>query len=175
MSCGEVCCLADSATTHTILKDKIYFSNLSPIHTSVTTVDGPSKTKIEGYGKAHFMLSNGTEFTINEALYSPRSWRTLLSFKDIRANHYHIETTEEKGVEYLCLTSHLYGRKRTLEKMKRLKNGLYITTIRSIEANHTVSQKLTNSSNYVLWHDRLGHPGQNMMRHIIKFMPWASP
>ena len=166
MTCGEVCCLADSATTHTILRDRKYFSNLLPIHTSVTTISGQSNL-IEGHGKAQFMLSNGTKFTINEALYSPRSRRTLLSFKDIRINNYHVETTEEKGVEYLCITSNLYGQKRTLEKLKSLSNGLYMTTIRTIEANHIVSQKLTNSSNYLLWHDRLGHPGQIMMRRIL--------
>ena len=166
MSCGEVCCLADSATTHTILRDRIYFSNFVPTHTSVTTISGESNL-IEGHGMAHFMLSNGTEFTIKEALYSPRSRRTLLSFKDIRANGYHVETTEERGVEYLCITSNVYGQKRILEKLKRLSSGLYMTTLRSIEANHTVSQGLTNPSNFLLWHDCLGHPGHTMMRRIL--------
>ncbi|KAK9924069.1 hypothetical protein M0R45_032457 [Rubus argutus] len=122
---------------------------------------------IEGSGRARFMLSNGTVFTIDDALYSPRSGRPLLSFKDIRANGYHVETTKEENVEYLCITSNLYGQKRTLEKLRCLSNGLYITTIRTIEANHMASQKLPTSSNYLLWHDRLGHPGQGMMRRIL--------
>lgn len=70
-------------------------------------------------------------------------------------------------MEYLCITSNLYGQKRTLEKLKCLSNGLYMTTIRSIEANHIVNQKLTNSSSFFLWHDRLGYPGQSMMRRIL--------
>lgn len=166
MHCGEVICLADSASTHTILQERKYFTNFIPIKTSVKTISGESNL-VEGHGKARIMLSNDTELVINEALYSPRSRRTLLSFKDIRTNGFHVETTEEKGIEYLCITSNLYGQKRTLEKLKCLSNGLYMTTIRSIETNLTVSQKLTNMSNYLLWHDRLGHPGQTMMRRIL--------
>jgi hypothetical protein len=82
MSCGEVCCLADNATTHTLLRDRKYFSNLILIHTSMETISGPTNL-IEGRGRAQIILSNGTKFTIVEALYSPRSSRTLLSFKDI--------------------------------------------------------------------------------------------
>ena len=107
------------------------------------------------------MLSNGTELVLNEALYSPRSRRTLLSFKDIQTNGFHVETTEVKGIEYLCITSNLYGQKRTLEKLKCLSNGLYMTTIPSIETNHIVILKLTNMSYYLLWDDRLGAPRSN--------------
>ena len=82
------------------------------------------------------MLSNGTILTIKEALYSPRSRITLLSFRDIRDNKYHLETTEDNGFEFLCITSYEYGQKHIHEKLERLSNGLYITTIRSIEAHN---------------------------------------
>ena len=55
------------------------------------------------------MLSNGTILTIEEALYSPCSGKTLLSFKDVRDNNYHIETYVENEVEFLCITSYEYG------------------------------------------------------------------
>ena len=42
---------------------------------------------------------------IEEALYSEKSQRNLMSFKDIRKNGYHIETTNESNVEYLCITT----------------------------------------------------------------------
>ena len=94
----------------------------------------------DNHGRIHIMLSNGTEFTINEALYSPSSRRTFLRFKDIRTNDYHVETIEkEKGVECLCITSNLYGQKRTLEKLKCLSNGRHMTTIKSIEPDHLIS------------------------------------
>ena len=108
MNSGEVDCLADSGTTHTILRYQKYFINFTPKVTSVTTILGPS-TLIEGFGKAKFALSNGTSVTISEALYSPRSSCTLLSFKDIRANEYHVVTAHANDVDFLYMTSNTYG------------------------------------------------------------------
>ena len=78
------------------------------------------------------MLFNGTILTIKEALYSPRSGRTLLSFRDIRDNKYHLETTEDHGSEFLCITSYEYGQKHIDEKLERLPSELYIITIHGI-------------------------------------------
>ena len=50
------------------------------------------------------MLPNGTEFTINEALYLYVSEKRL-SIKDIRTNGSHFKTIKEKEVKYLCITS----------------------------------------------------------------------
>ncbi|TYH08959.1 hypothetical protein ES288_A07G058700v1 [Gossypium darwinii] len=88
-------CLADSATTHTILKDKKYFSHLTMSNAHVNTISGSSKL-IEGSGRAIILLPKGTKFIIDDALYSTKSQRNLLSFKDIRLNGYHIETMNEK-------------------------------------------------------------------------------
>ena len=41
------------------------------------------------------MLLNGTRFHINDALYTSKSIRNLLSFKDICRNGYLIETMNE--------------------------------------------------------------------------------
>ncbi|TQD93896.1 hypothetical protein C1H46_020510 [Malus baccata] len=140
MSSGELSCLADSTTTHTILRERHYFTNFIPKKTHLTTLSSSSNL-IEGYGKARIMLSNGTILTIMEVLYSPRSGRTLLSFRDIRDNQYHIETTEDNGSDFLCITSYEYGQKRIHEKLEGLPNGLYITTIRGIEA-HSVANPM---------------------------------
>ncbi|KAM0997345.1 hypothetical protein ACFX2C_007241 [Malus domestica] len=94
---------------------------------------------IEGYGKARIMLSNGTILTIKEAIYSSRSERTLMSFRDIRDNQYHIESIEENGSEFLCITFYKYGQKCIHEKLERLPSGLYITTIRGIETHHVAN------------------------------------
>ena len=114
------------------------------------------------------MLSNGTILTIKEALYSPRSGRTLLSFKDIRDDKYHLETTEDNGSEFLCITSYEYGQKHIHEKLERLPSGLYITTIRGIEAHTVAGPMLEFHDTLLLWHDRFGHPGRDMMRRILK-------
>ncbi|KAI5317809.1 hypothetical protein L3X38_037516 [Prunus dulcis] len=97
----EDICLADSATTHTILRDKKYFDNLHLSKAKVTTILG-SANLIDGFGRAQILLPNGTQFTIDNALYSLRSRRNLLSFKDIQMNGYHIETRNDHNVEYLC-------------------------------------------------------------------------
>jgi peptide/histidine transporter 3/4 len=134
---GDIC-LADSATTHTILRDQKYFSDLIPTRAKVTTISG-SADIIEGSGRAHVWLPNGTQLFIQEALYSARSKRNLLSFKDIRLNGYHIETTNENNVEYLCITSNKHNQRRILERMVALSSGLYHTTIKSIEAYHVMN------------------------------------
>ncbi|KAM1380873.1 hypothetical protein ACFX2I_022552 [Malus domestica] len=132
---GEVSYLADSATMHTILLERIYFTNFIPNNAPLTTLSGPSNL-IKGYGKARVMLSNGTILTIVEAFYSPCFGRMLLSFKDIRDNNYYVETHIENGVEFLCITSYEYDQKHILEKMKCISSGLYTMTIRPIECHY---------------------------------------
>ena len=84
-------CLADYATIHTILRDKRYFFKFTIIKANVSTISGTTNL-VEGFGGANIMLPNGTRFHINDALYSNKSKRNLLSFKYIRRNGYHIET-----------------------------------------------------------------------------------
>ncbi|GAV92723.1 hypothetical protein CFOL_v3_36101, partial [Cephalotus follicularis] len=98
----EDICIADSATTHTILQNEKYFSHLTITKANVGTISGTSDI-IEGYGIVSFVLSNGTQMRITDALYSTKSRRNLLSFKDILRNGYHIETTNENGKEYLYI------------------------------------------------------------------------
>ncbi|GAV91215.1 hypothetical protein CFOL_v3_34614, partial [Cephalotus follicularis] len=95
-------CIADSATTHTILQSEKYFSHLTIAKANVGTISGASNL-IEGSGMTSFVLSNGTQMRITDALYSTKSRRNLLSLKDIHLNGYHIETTNENGKEYLYI------------------------------------------------------------------------
>ncbi|GAV92080.1 hypothetical protein CFOL_v3_35464, partial [Cephalotus follicularis] len=105
---------------------------------NVGTISGTSDL-IEGSGMASFVLSNGTQMRITYALYSTKSRRNLLSFKDIRRNGYHIETTNENGKEYLYITGNTYGRKQILEKLSGLSSGPYIMKIRTIESHNVVN------------------------------------
>ena len=155
MFSGEVSCLADSATMHTILRERHYFTNLIPKKAHLTTLSRPSNL-IEGYGKARIMLSNGTILTIMVALYSPCSERTLLSFRDIRDNQYHLETIEDHGSEFLCIASYEYGQKRVHKKLERLPSRLYITTIRGIEAHIVAGPMPEFQDTLLLWHDCFG-------------------
>ena len=76
---------------HIILRDKRYFLDLTLTIVNVSIISGTANL-IESSERANIMLSNGTRFHINYALYSSKSTRNLLSFKDIRMNGYHIET-----------------------------------------------------------------------------------
>lgn len=133
--------------------------------TSVSTISG-STNIIEGSGRANMLLPMGTKFEIADALYSPKSQRNLLSFKDIRRNGYHVETISEGDDEYLQITSITQGIKTVLEKLRAFSTGLYYTKISIMETNAIENPKF--SENLIVWHDRLGHPGSIMLQKIIR-------
>ena len=159
---GEAC-LVDYATTHTILRDKKYFSNLTLVPFTVQTISGPVDL-IKGFKIAIIVMHNGTKFQIDDALYSNKFDRNLLSFKDIRRNGYHIETINRNGNEYLLIT----GQKQILEQLISSSYGLYQTTIRPLEFHVVMNQKFNDPKAFLLWHERLGHPGFSMMRRIVQ-------
>ena len=112
------------------------------------------------------MLPNGPRFHINDALYSSKSTRNLLNFKDIRRNGYHIEIMNQDNTECLYMISIVYGKKLIMEKLSAFSSRLYHTNIKSIESYVVGNQKFNNPKTFVLWHDRLSHPGSSMMRRI---------
>ena len=114
------------------------------------------------------MLPNGTRFHITDVLYSRKSTKNLLSFKDIRQNGYHIETMNEGNKECLYITSIIYGKKIVAKKLSAFSSRLYHTTIKPIESYTVMNQKFDDSKIFTLWHNRLGHPGSSMMRRIIE-------
>ena len=61
-----------------------------------------------------------------------------------------------------------YGQKCILEQLSSISCGLYQTTIKSIESYAIINQKFNDSNAFLLWHDRLGHPGISMMRRIVQ-------
>ena len=115
----EDICLIDSGTTHTIFKNKKYFSHLSMGKINVTTIFG-STNMIEGFGRAIVILPKGTKLIINNAMFSPKSKRNLLSFKDIRENGYHIQSMDEINLEYLGITKNVSGQTCVIEKFPAL-------------------------------------------------------
>ena len=92
---GDIC-LANNATTHTIFQDQKYFSHITLVEANVNTISGPADL-IDGSERATITLPCGTIFHINDVLYSVRSRRNMLSFKDICHNGYHIETTYDNN------------------------------------------------------------------------------
>jgi hypothetical protein len=74
----------------------------------------------------------------------------------------------KNNIEYLQITTIKNGQKIILEKLEALSSGLYCTNISLIESNMVSNQKLHDTKMFTLWHDRLGHPGNIMMRRIIE-------
>ena len=110
-------------------------------------------------------MINGTKVVINNALYSPKSKRNLLSFNDIYLQAYDTETATEGNMKYINIIANILGKKKTLEKLPKLPYGLHYTYIHEIECNLVVKE---DSKIVTLWHDRLGHPGSTMMRKIVE-------
>ena len=144
-------CIPYSGTTHTILKQNRYFSDIKPTRIVINTISGPADV-IEGTGKANFTLPNGTKFSINNALYSPNSKRNLLSFKNIYIHGYDNQSAAENEKKYIYATFDKCGKKYILEKFPELPSGLHHTYIDEIESNHVVKR---NPEEFTLWHDRL--------------------
>jgi len=76
----EDICLIDNATTHSILKSNKFFSCLVMREVNVSTISGTTNI-IEGSGRAIVLLQRGTRLHIKNAFYSPKSNKSLLSFK----------------------------------------------------------------------------------------------
>ena len=59
---------------------------------------------IDGSGRATITLPMGTQITMDDALLYPDSTRTLLSYRDIRKNGFHVETHQDNKEKFLLLT-----------------------------------------------------------------------
>ena len=153
MNEGNVC-LVDCTTTRTILRDKRYFLDLTLINANVSTISGTANL-IEGFGRANIMLPNRTWFHINDALYSSKSTRNLLSFKDIRRNGYHIETMNE----CIYITFIVYGKKLIIEKFSAFSSGLYHTNIKLMESYVVVHRRPTTRCPCATIRPRYGQGG----------------
>jgi hypothetical protein len=107
---GEDLCLANSCTTHTILRAKKYFQYLILNKASVNTISSSSNL-IECSRRANIILPKRTKFYIDDALYFTKFRINLISLKDIRLNGYYVKTTNEGSGEYLYITSIILGQK----------------------------------------------------------------
>ena len=101
----------DSGTTNYILRETKYFQTLTKRQGNVLTIAGRDAT-IVGSGCATIVLSMGTQITIEDALLYPDSKHTLLSYRDIRQNGFHIETRDDNNEEILLVTKNNgYGKR----------------------------------------------------------------
>ena len=55
-----------------------------------------------------------------------------------------------------------------IEKLPSYNSGLYYTFIHPVQSHVTINKRSVDPANFIIWHDRLGHPGSTMMRRIIE-------
>ena len=72
------------------------------------------------------MLPKGTHLEISDAFYSPSSKRSLMSFKNIRMNGFHIETKGEGNKEFFQIIEIGQGYRKVLESIHALSTGLLL-------------------------------------------------
>ena len=70
-------CIADSATTYTIFKNKKYFSHLTLGEVNVNTRSDNTKL-IESFKRANILLPSGTKFIIEDALLSTKDRKSVV-------------------------------------------------------------------------------------------------
>jgi hypothetical protein len=75
----------------------------------------------------------GITLVIEDALLYPDSTRTLLSYRDIQKNGFHIETYDDNNEEFLFITKNSGYGKETLEKVPSLLSRLYFTYLKPIQ------------------------------------------
>jgi transposase InsO family protein len=179
--------LLDSATTHTILRDPLYFSHTGcdteAWQTSkVFTIAGSRNIKFRE-GRATIVLFGGTTLTIDNAMLAPSAYRSLISFKDLRVHGIHTSTVMKSGKEALELRQGTV----VLATAYAGVSGLYELQISAsppppkVSLASELSQSTTEHpqilasigrmpSKVGLWHNRLGHPGTTMFRRMIPIL-----
>ena len=116
---------------------------------NVTTISS-SADMIKSFGKANIVLPNNTRLSIKDALYSPESRKKLFSYKDICANGYHIETTDEDIKEYFYITTRISGQKLVLEKLLVFFVWNLLYDHESIKSNIVIHQKCSYPKQFML-------------------------
>ena len=119
----EEMCLVDSCTTNSILRETKYFQILKKSQGNVLMIAGRD-AMIVGSGRAIITLPMGTQITIEDALLYPDSTRTILSYRDIRQNSFHIETYDDNKKECLLLKKNNGYGKQVIEKIPSLSSEL---------------------------------------------------
>ena len=87
---------------------------------------------IVGSSRATIVLPMGTQITIEDVLLYPDSKRTLLGYRDIHQNGFHIETRDNNNEEILLVTKNSGYGKRIVEKIPSFPSGLYYTYIKPV-------------------------------------------
>ena len=181
--------LLDSASTHTILTDPRFFEfpkeQTSWQYCKITTMAESRDLKFRE-GRAKVMLPGGHTFTCAGAMFAPEAPRSLISYKDLRANDIHISTAMDRGEEML----ELRRGQSLLATAAAGDEGLYKLVLQTsspvsptdvdevcmaawpagpelINCNLAQNVSKDTMAKPDLWHRRLGHPGETVLRQML--------
>ena len=115
----------DNASTHTILTDPKFFEfpkgQTSWQNCKITTMAGSRNLRFRE-GRTKVVLPRGYTLICTGAMYVPEAPRSLISYKDLRANDIHVSTAMDNGEEVL----ELRRGQRLLATVAAGDEGLYI-------------------------------------------------
>jgi hypothetical protein len=152
----------------------------------VTTIAGKKNLTFQE-GCATIWLPGNIPVICREAIYAPDAPRSLISYRDLRANNIHVSTVLENDEEALKL----WQGERALASAVAGAEGLYEIAINAISpaprAKEGIGQAarevvpgakgrnparsfLTAQASSDLWHKRLGHPGTTIFRRMIPLL-----
>ena len=132
-------------------------------------------------GRATIVLPGGATLLIANAMFAPSASRSLISFKDLRANGIHTMTIVKNNKKALLLQQETEVLTTTYAGC----GGLYELPIRSGGQSHKMSlasepTKPQSSKRHAgplplpekveLWHNRMSHPGTIMFRRTIPIL-----
>nr|GEX17346.1 retrovirus-related Pol polyprotein from transposon TNT 1-94 [Tanacetum cinerariifolium] len=129
-------CIADSGATHANLKSKKYCFELKPTKRTINTISGPTNL-VDGVRKANVVLPNGTQLLIENALFSLKSIRNLLSLRNIYHNGYDTQLRTIGNKKYLPIMDE----NQAFETLTMLHFVLHYTQINVPQAHMAVEEK----------------------------------
>ena len=129
---------------HTFLSDKKILSRFDIKNCQCKYHRFGTTNLVEGSKRVNIMLQNETIFQINDVLYSSKSTRYLINFKDLRRNKYHIETMKEGNTKCLYITLIASNKNLIVEKLSAIFSRLYQATIKPIESYVVMNLEFNN-------------------------------
>lgn len=123
-------------------------------------------SNIVGTWRYAIFLPTGTRLIIANALLYPESKCTLLTFKDICANRFHVETYSEDDGEYLLMTK-FDGYDRKVVQKHLPSHQDYTTITLNLKKNMLRWNQFLETQNHLNLGMIEWHPGLTTMREII--------